>query len=155
MTITEQVELGLDNTDLGLIAALASGVAITDAAAQLGVSAPTAYRRQRKPGFRVALAQARALKWLPDAERFRTEVGKSLDALVSVRDAAATSAAVRVRASVSIVELALALHENVDVNARLEDVEAALAAKETPPLADVAATQPTPQPEIAQYSNKY
>ena len=127
MTIAEQVQSGLDVTDIAIIEALSAGASTTDAATAAGVSAATAYRRMARANFRVALAEARAGLWKPDAEKLRAEVSKSIDRLVAIRDDESAHKSTLIRAAVAIIELALKLHETVEVESRLAAIEAALA----------------------------
>jgi len=129
-TVHEQLAAGLDEVDIALIAALAAGASTTEAATAASVSATTAYRRMQSAAFRAALAEAKAGRWKPDAERLREEVSLSIARLVELRDSSTTHASTKLRAAVAIVELAIRLHELVNLLPRLAAIEAQLAVVE-------------------------
>src|SRR5262245_39948484 len=116
----------LDVTDDGLIAAIVAGKTTTEAAAAVGLSATMTYRRMRRPGFRAALAEARAERWREPAEYPRREVRRSIETLVALRDGDGHPST-RLRAAVSIIEQATKLHELVEVLPRHSVLEAQLA----------------------------
>src|SRR5262245_29953417 len=112
MTTTgELIDSGLDPVDLALIAALAGGASTTQAATAACVSVTTAYRRATSPAFRAALAEAKAGRWQPSADLLRDEVLNSIKRLVALRDSETASPTIQLRASESIVTLALKLDE--------------------------------------------
>lgn len=126
MTTAEQIDVGLDATDCAIIAAIVAGASTTDSATAAGVSATTVYRRMSRPAFRVALAEARAGLWKPDAERLRSEVAKSIDRLAAIRDDEEAHDSTRLRAAETLITLAVRMHDLVEVQPRLAAVEAAL-----------------------------
>jgi hypothetical protein len=114
----------LTDTDHGLLAGLLAGKSLTESAAEIGVAASTAYRRHRRPAFRVALAEGRAGKFAPSAEALRREVGPAIDRLARIRDDPAANPSIVLRACENILNLALKYHEAVDVLPRLAAIEA-------------------------------
>lgn len=126
-TTAQMIDTGLDSVDVALIAALAAGASTTDAATAAFVSATTAYRRMQRPEFQAALAEAKAGRWKPSAERLREEVANSIDRMVALRDSETTHASTKLRAAETLITLALKLHEVVDVLPRMAAIEAQLA----------------------------
>ncbi len=113
-----------------LLAALAGGATVQEAAGQAGVSEATAYRRLREPTFCQQLAEARA-------ELIKRAVGKlagaSSDAVAALRRLLdAKSEAVQLAAARSILELAIKLREHEELEARIAALEAQHAATEPP-----------------------
>src|SRR5262245_41599683 len=116
-------ELGLDAIDVALITALTGGKSITEAAAEIGISATTAYRRHASQAFRVALADAMAGRWKPHAARLHGEVSKSLDRLIALRDDERVHPSTRLKAIESIFNLLFKLTEIVEIEPRLTALE--------------------------------
>jgi hypothetical protein len=109
-----------------IIAALASGRTATEAAAAVGVSTQTIYRRMKDPEFRAAVGRARAEVWVDDARRFREQVPRSLATLVELRDNPDAHDSTRARCAIAIVDLAAKFHELTDVAVRLAALESQL-----------------------------
>ena len=111
-----------------LVTALAAGKSIPDAAAQAGISERTAYRRVKDP---LVQQQMRALR---SATRDRV-VGQLADATTAavaalVRNLEAPSPQVQVRAATAILELDVRWRTTDELERRVAELEAALAAKE-------------------------
>lgn len=120
---------GRKNADAALLAALAGGATIAQAAQQAGVSERTAHRRLAEPAFRAQLDAARA-------ELVRATLGRLLrhgtaaaDALVRLLEQAPP--ATRLGAARAIIELGGKLRESEDIERRLAALEAALAHETT------------------------
>lgn len=113
--------------DDSLLAALAAGSTVEDAAQTAGVSVRTAYRRLGDPGFARRLAQARdelissALGELVDCA---SEAVATLRALLSASDER-----VRLGAAKSTLEQLLRLRETLMLSQRLAALERALQAQ--------------------------
>jgi hypothetical protein len=107
--------------DETLIAALAAGQTVRDAAATAGVSESTAFRRLRDAAVRERISEARArlfdqtLGRLADAA---TEAVGALRALLSEQ-----SAMVRLGAARAILEHSTRLREHVELEARMQEIE--------------------------------
>jgi hypothetical protein len=115
---------GRKNADAALLAALTAGKATEDAAAAVGVSPRTAYRRLADPAFRQRLAEAQAQL-----------VAQALGKVTASATAAATleqlltaeSETVRLGAARTILELGTKVRENSDLAARMQALERLLA----------------------------
>jgi len=116
----------IDDTDGALVALIVAGNTPTAAATTLGLAASTIYRRMRGPAFRLALAEARAGLWNPQCEALHEAANGSIATMIEIRDSEEHPAAVRLKASVAIIELAVRLHSIINVETRLVVLEAAL-----------------------------
>jgi hypothetical protein len=116
---------GRINADAALLAALTAGKATEDAAAAVGVSARTAYRRLADPAFRQRLAEAQAqlvAQALGKVMASATAAATTLEQLLT-----AESETVRLGAARTILELGTKVRENSDLAARLQALERLLA----------------------------
>jgi hypothetical protein len=113
--------LGRHNGDAALIAALAGGATVQQAATMAHLGERTAYRRLAEPAFRRQVDRgrdesiARAVGQLAEAS---TEAVATLRALLS-----AESASVRLGACRAILELGMKLRENHELATRLAALE--------------------------------
>ena len=112
------------NADHALIAALAGGVTVQDAAVTAGVGVATARRRLREPEFRRRVDEARA-------DMIRQAVAQlsaaSTDAVATLRGLlGAESESVRLGAARSILEVGVKLREAQDLAERIAALEARL-----------------------------
>jgi hypothetical protein len=123
VTIAEQEADELSERDLALIAAIASGRTVTEAAAELGISAPTAYRRLGDPAFAARLATAKAANWSPESTELRSEFRRSVAHMVATRDDENVHASTRLRAAQAICDLALRVTKEVELAARVAALE--------------------------------
>jgi hypothetical protein len=117
---------GRRGADEALAVALAAGQTVQAAADQAHVAPRTAYRRLADPTF---LAGVRRLR----AELVERALGHLADGMVEAAGTlrallAAGSESVRLGAARSILELACRLRENVELEARLDELEARLSA---------------------------
>ena len=121
---------GRKSADEALVAALAGGATVRDAAAQAGVSERTAFRRLADVAFRRRVSEARAglveraAGKLADAA---TEAVDTLRALLKARDT------VRLGSARSILELGTKLREAVELEQRLQALEERLLEQEGKP----------------------
>ena len=113
-----------------LVASLAAGQTVLDAAREAGLSEKTAHRRLAEPEFRrrVAAARdqmlARAVGQLTDA---------ATEAVATLRELLAADAlAVRLGAARSILDLGRRLREALELDARLTELEGRLSADDNP-----------------------
>jgi hypothetical protein len=123
MTSTELSTDTLSDRDRAMIAGLASGKTPTEAAAELGISAPTVYRRLSDPAFTAQLAVAKATAWAPEASELRREFRRSVAHMVTVRDNPDVHDGTRLRAAQAICDLALRVAESTDRDVRLAALE--------------------------------
>ena len=105
-----------------LIAALASGQTVRDAAAAAGVSEATAFRRRRDPAFRQRVEAVRS-------ELFTTALGQLADAATEAVTTLRVllgdkSATIRLGAARSILELGPRLQAAVELEGRIAAIEA-------------------------------
>jgi hypothetical protein len=84
MSIADPTDASLDATDLRLVRELARGRPVTAAAAAVGVSSATCYRRMRAAGFKLALIEARAAQFIPVAGRAVRTLPASLRRLLAI-----------------------------------------------------------------------
>ncbi len=120
--------------EAALVAALAAGRTVAEAAALSGVSERTAYRRKSDPHFQRRVDAARG-------ELFERALGRLADGMIEaadtlVRNLAAPQPTVQVRAATAILDRALRLREATETERRLAQLEASVATEEA---GDVAA----------------
>lgn len=114
---------GRQSADSALVATLAAGSTVQEAAKQAGVSQRTAYRRLSDPRFRRRVAEARAdmlacaVGALAEAS---TEAAATLRRLLE-----ADSETVRLGACRAILELGVRLRESEQLEQRIATLEAA------------------------------
>ncbi len=111
-----------------LVTALAAGTPVAEAAARAGIAERTAYRRLQEPQVKQQIREIRA-------EVVTRAVGKladSMDAAVAtlVRNLAAESPSVQVRAAVAILEQGVKLRSSVELEQRVAEAEAAVTQEE-------------------------
>ncbi len=128
MTTIEQT----DDRDGQLVALLAAGNSPTQAAASIGCSATTVYRRLANEAFVSRLAVAKSQRWAPAAAVLRVEFDKSVTHMVAVRDNDAVAHSTRLRAAQAICELALKVAQVTDTDQQIAAIAAALADKKEP-----------------------
>jgi hypothetical protein len=117
------------NSDSILLAALAGGSTVVEAAQQAGVSERTAWRRLQDDDFRQRLdaARQRTVQRAVDVlSRGSTRAARTLVALLSSRQRATT----RLAAARAILELGARMRDAEEVEARLTALEEALADRE-------------------------
>lgn len=111
--------------DAALISALAGGASLRQAAALAGVSASTAYRRTTDPQFQEQVDQARAElidQAIGKIASASAEASDTLHALLnSPRDY------VRFQAAAKILDAAIAVSQNAELERRLAALEAEVA----------------------------
>ena len=115
------------NADSMLLAALAGGATVADAARQAGMSERTAWRRLQDDDFRQRLDTAReqTVQTAVDTlSRGSTRAARTLVALLSRRQRAST----RLAAARAILELGSRLREAQDLEERIAALEERLAA---------------------------
>jgi hypothetical protein len=113
---------GRKKGDDALLLALAGGQTVRDAARAAGVGERTAGRRLAEPGFRRRVAELRA-------EMVQRALGKLTDALTEAADTLrqllkAQAESVRLGAARSLLELTVKVRESVELEARLQALEA-------------------------------
>ena len=113
---------GRKNADSALIAALAGGATVRDAAAAAGVGEMTVYRRLKESEFRRRLDEARAEILSGAMARLSAATTGAVETLTSLL--AAESESVRLGAARSILDTALRWREQADLVERLDTVEA-------------------------------
>ena len=112
---------GRKNADSALVAALAGGATVCDAARQAGVGETTVYRRLQEPAFRQDVTETRArlvenaVGQLADAS---TAAVTTLRALLG-----AEGESVRLGAARAILELGARLREAVELEQRIAALE--------------------------------
>src|SRR5580658_7548497 len=113
---------GKKMADDGFMAAIACGSTIENAAAKVGISRSTAFRRLEDPDFQKRLAAFKA-----DIVKRSTDMltAANLEAIKTLLDLQkqGTPAAIRLGAARSIIELGMRLRETSDLAERLAAVE--------------------------------
>jgi hypothetical protein len=120
----------LDDTDRRLIGLLSAGHTVTDAAAAVGLSATTVYRRQRRPAFRAALTDARAASFRVPVAAAMAAVPKCVDRLVSIVQSDTAHPSSVIRAAEALLNAAFKLDEHVSVLTRLSALEGEVMVRE-------------------------
>jgi hypothetical protein len=114
--------------DQALLAALAIGSTVENAARKVGIGERTAYRRLAEPAFQARLQQARVDLVLRTAALLTGAGLGSVKTLVDLQHDAATPAAVRRGAARDVLELGCKLREAAAMNERLTALEGQLEA---------------------------
>lgn len=114
---------GRSNADDLLVAALASGKSVKDAACEAGVSERTAFRRLEQTDFVRRVAELRGRMVESAAGRLAAAAGAACDRLTKLLNA--ESEGVQLGAARLILEQAVRLREVVDLERRLAALEEA------------------------------
>lgn len=117
---------GREAKRLAAITLLAAGLAYDEIASRLGVSKRSLVRWNQDPAFADEVRRARAKLLEQLTGRLAAEASSTVDVLVRLRDGA-KSEATRLGACRAILERAASSFEQVDLEARLGALEAALA----------------------------
>ena len=107
--------------DAALIAALAGGSTVEDAATTAGIGTATAYRRLREPTFRKRIDEARAELIAAAVARLGAASTKAVATLEGLL--VADSEAVRLGAARAILDSALKWREHQDLTERIRVLE--------------------------------
>ena len=110
-------------TDEALLAALACGATVEQAARSAGMSARTAHRRLKDPGFRQRLQDCRAEITQRTVGMLTAAGLESVKTLITLQ-ADKTPAAVRLGAARSVLEIGIKLRENAELAERIAALEA-------------------------------
>jgi hypothetical protein len=117
---------GRENADAPLIAALAGGATVQDAAEVAGVAPRTVHRRLEDPAFRQSVANARTeliARAVGSLAESASEAASTLRALLG----AETPPAVRLGAARSVLDLVVKLREHDELAERIAALEGRLA----------------------------
>ena len=109
-----------------LVAALAAGRTIRDAAREAGVSERTARRRAGDPAFAAAVRGLRDRTLRDTAAALAAQAGATVRALAALRDNA-DSEAVRLGACRALLEATLKVREAADLEERVSALESEMA----------------------------
>jgi hypothetical protein len=115
------------NADARLLAALAGGSTVADAAQQAGIGERTAYRRLDDPTFRAQLDDARQQTIQAAIDTLSATATEAAATLRDLLRREAYSPAIRLGAARSILELGARLREANEIEQRLAALEARLA----------------------------
>src|SRR5690242_12345298 len=102
--ITSAPETSYDDA---LINCLAGGKSATEAAAAIGKSVTTVYRRLRDPLLQARLAEAKAALFAPLAAKATGQIGGALDFLIGVVGDATADTRSRIQAAKTLIDTAL------------------------------------------------
>lgn len=114
---------GRSNADELLVAALASGKAVKDAAGEAGVSERTAFRRLEQADFCRRVAELRGRMVESAAGRLAAAAGAACETLTKLLSASSES--VQLAAAKTILDQAVRLREVTDLERRLAALEEA------------------------------
>ncbi len=117
---------GRKEADQALLAALACGANVENAARKAGVGERTAYRRLADPVFREKLNQARAELVQRTAGMLSGAGMRSVKTLVDLQNDAAVTPSVRRHAARDVLELGIKYRETAELEQRLTALEARL-----------------------------
>lgn len=109
--------------DEKIIAALLSCATIREAAEAAGVSERTIYNRLSCPEFSEKLAEERRRLFKAHSTALQGQIGRSIQAIVEIRDNAKNSPQVRLNASAELIRSGLKVVELVDVVERMDTIE--------------------------------
>lgn len=126
--INDQPEGDLRPEDVKLLDALTAGGTNREAAAMLGESESSVYRRLRNPAVRAALAARRETLFQHHAALTAVETRKAIEKFAAIRDDPESTTDQKIDACARICDLALKLRNEVDILPRLAALEAQTAA---------------------------
>jgi len=106
-----------------IILALLEHSSVEKAAAALGVSEATMWRRLKDPGFQGALRQARREAFSRSVARLQQASSAAVTTLLRIMCDGKSPASSRVRAAFGVLELAFRANELEDMQARIERLE--------------------------------
>ena len=109
------------NADAPLVAALAGGATVRDAAVEVGIGEATAHRRLKEPEFRKRVDDARAELIAAAVARLGAASTRAVATLEGLL--AADSEAVRLGAAKAILDAALRWREHQDLTERVRALE--------------------------------
>ena len=112
---------GRKNADVELVAALASGSTVRDAAKSAGVAERTAYRRLENADFRSRVQEARKVMFEQTLNKIASAGAAAAQQLVALLNA--NSENVQLGAARSVLELGSRLRENIELEERLSALE--------------------------------
>jgi DeoR/GlpR family transcriptional regulator of sugar metabolism len=118
---------GFDTSEkkVALALALASGVSVSAAAEQAGVSESTVRRRLAKPAFRRLVARLRGQMLEAALGRLAENMTRAADKVARLLDSA--DEAVALRAARTLMTLGLRLRDSVELADRVQEIERELA----------------------------
>jgi hypothetical protein len=119
------------NTDESLLAALACGATVENAARSAGMSVRTAQRRQQEPAFRQRLQQLKTTMVERTSGMITAAGLEAVKTLITLQDSS-TPAGVRRAAAQTILEVGLKLRENTELAERLAALEAQVSLQRLP-----------------------
>jgi DeoR/GlpR family transcriptional regulator of sugar metabolism len=112
---------------VALALALASGLSVTAAAGQAGVSESTARRRLAKPAFRRLVARLRGQMLEAALGRMAENMTRAADKVARLIDS--DNEAIALRAARTLMSLGLRLRDSVELADRVHEIERELARK--------------------------
>lgn len=115
-------DIGKRKGDAALVAALAVGMTVRDAARAAGLSERTAHRRLEDPGFRRTVADARARLIESACGQLAEASTAAVSTLRALLDAEGEN--VRLGAARAVLELGAKLRESVELEQRIAALEA-------------------------------
>jgi hypothetical protein len=122
---------GRRNVDSLLIMALACGATLENAAANVGVSKATAYRRSQEPEFQQELSKTKAEMVARTASMLTAAAGEAVKTLLALQKDS-TPPASRLGAAKAILELGVRFRELGELGERIAAIETRLADTQKP-----------------------
>jgi hypothetical protein len=123
----QAVARGRRNADEALLAALACGATVENAARTVGISARTAHRRLKEEGFQKRLQDVRADMLQRTVGMLTASGMEASKTLISLLDPSVPQA-VRLGATRTILEFGIKLRDSAELSERIATLEAQLAA---------------------------
>ena len=114
--------------DTTLALALASGMSITDAAANVGLGRTTVYRKLESPDFHRRVCEFRDKLIAVALGRIADNLTRAANALAGLLDAPEPH--IRIRAARALFSMGVRLRDSIDLTARVRAVETELARRQ-------------------------
>ena len=112
---------GTPKKDVRLALALAAGENTLAASQQAGVGKSTAYRKLADPAFRQLVANLRAELMAQAVGKLANMMNRAAEALATTLDSA--DERVRLRGARAVLTLGQRLHESIDLDERIREIE--------------------------------
>lgn len=112
------------------LAALLNNPTLRDAAKECGLSEPTLYRYLREPAFAERVREARRGLMENLQTRLQAQAAGAARVLSEIAEDETKPAAARVSAARSLIEGALKIHEQTEIEARLKELEKVIEARQ-------------------------
>lgn len=106
-----------------LLEALLSTKSIKDASVKTGLTVQSVYNRLNNPVFRAKLQKHRTANFNVASNKLTTATGDAIETLIEIMNDYNVASAVRVKSAQALLDITLRVHEQVDILARVEEIE--------------------------------